>query len=100
MMDMCDIALYQARTLLIAYRWDWPKLNLALCDRGKEEVFREAGVTSLKTGGEESNHAERNGGAVGSQESEMRRCGSCFEDATPGSYTTMECGHTFCNECK
>lgn len=76
-----------ARTLLIHYRWDVERIFELLDQKGRERLFSEAGVTIVENKGL-------------SASSSSGTCNVCFESFPPGAVTEMDCGHSFCNDCK
>lgn len=81
-----------ARALLIFFSWDAETVLGTIAERGQEEVYKRAGLLSQA---EESFPAA----AVGSSGSSEVTCMVCMCDVAPAEATTMECGHTFCNDC-
>eukprot|EP01119_Soliformovum_irregulare_P021754 TRINITY_DN730_c0_g1_i2.p1 TRINITY_DN730_c0_g1~~TRINITY_DN730_c0_g1_i2.p1 ORF type:complete len:592 (-),score=120.57 TRINITY_DN730_c0_g1_i2:10-1785(-) len=72
------------RILLMHFDWDSEKLLTIFFDRGKEAVYKSAGVrdpeeTSLQTG--------------------ECTCPICYDDGDASTFTKLNCGHQFCNEC-
>ncbi|XP_057456360.1 probable E3 ubiquitin-protein ligase ARI1 isoform X2 [Lotus japonicus] len=84
-MEMLSVREQHARTLLIYHRWDVEKLFAVYVDRGKEFLFREAGV-SVDEHRDSVVHASV-------------MCEICIEDVPSDEATRMDCGHCFCNSC-
>ena len=98
-MGMFNIKQHHARALLIHYRWDTYRLNDHLERKGQDRMLMEAGVVLQQ---------ESNSVVPPAAASRKRRCAPsrkkvtcevCFEDSSPGAFWTMDCGHSFCNEC-
>lgn len=85
-MEMLSVREQHARTLLIYHRWDVEKLFAVYVDRGKEFLFREAGV-SVDEHRDSVVHASV-------------MCEICIEDVPSDEATRMDCGHCFCNSCE
>lgn len=77
-----------ARTLLIYHRWDVERLFAVLVDKGRDQLFSDAGLTILE---------HKNPFSL--QFSQLT-CNICIEDMSPDEFTSMDCGHCFCNKCK
>lgn len=89
-MELLALSEQHARTLLIYYRWDVERIFELLEQRGKEKLFSEAGVTII----DKSN-------VIGLlNPSQTVNCNICFEDVPQNSVTEMDCGHSYCNDCK
>lgn len=88
-MDLLSLKEHHARTLLIHYRWDVEKLFAVLVERGKEDLFTDAGVSQV----------ENNDPDTPASCSSPILCIICYEDFPRTEVTTMECGHCFCNNC-
>jgi len=88
-MELLVISEQHARTLLIHYRWDVERIFELLEQKGKEQLFSEAGVTIIE-----------NRGTDLSSSLTMYTCHVCFEDVSPDAATEMDCGHCYCNDCK
>lgn len=86
-MDMLSLKEHHARTLLIHYRWDVEKILAVLVERGTDQLYVEAGVRVTE-------HAN-----VCSTSSSLT-CDVCIEEKPANKFTTMDCGHYFCNDCK
>ncbi|KAH7442031.1 hypothetical protein KP509_03G067700 [Ceratopteris richardii] len=86
--DMLGVRQKHARTLLIHERWDYERLCENLAEKGREQLFLEAGLPLEASSTTHRLHVARS-----------FTCETCFEDVPPEHATTMECGHTFCNEC-
>lgn len=89
--DMLGIKLQHARTLLIHERWDFERLCENLAEKGKELLFLEAGLPLEASAASHTRHY--------GHLSRPFTCETCFEDVSPEVSSTMDCGHTFCNEC-
>ncbi|XP_062090525.1 probable E3 ubiquitin-protein ligase ARI1 [Humulus lupulus] len=87
-MEVLSLKEHHARTLLIHYRWDVDNLLTILVEKGKDELYSKAGVTSV----EHDNSASSNFLS-------MVRCIICIEEVPADKVTTMDCGHYFCNNC-
>ncbi|PON70177.1 E3 ubiquitin ligase RBR family [Parasponia andersonii] len=87
-MEVLSLKEQHARTLLIHYRWDVDKLVTVLVEKGKDELYAEAGLSSV----EHDNF-------VPAQLPSMVMCVVCTEDVPAVEVTTMDCGHCFCNSC-
>ncbi|KAH7849521.1 hypothetical protein Vadar_019043 [Vaccinium darrowii] len=88
-MDLLSVKEHHARTLLIHYRWDADEVFAVFVEKGKECLFKEAGVTVGEHNDISSVHSSS--GDV--------MCIICMEDIPVNETTTMDCGHCFCNEC-
>lgn len=77
-----------ARKLLTYFQWDKEALFGTLADRSEEAVYQAAGVTSKS---EVSPADVATSGDI--------ECGCCFSDVPVMEATTMECTHTYCNDC-
>lgn len=86
--DMLGIRQKHARTLLIHGRWDYERLCGNLAEKGREQLFLEAGLSLEASAAPHKHHVSR-----------PFTCEICFEDVSPEHTNTMDCGHTFCNEC-
>ncbi|KAF4402113.1 hypothetical protein G4B88_017625 [Cannabis sativa] len=93
-MEILSLKEHHARTLLIHCRWDMEKLLTILVEKGKDELYSKAGVTSLE---QDDNSAAANSSKLSI--SSMVLCTICYEDVPPCEITTMDCGHYFCNSC-
>lgn len=87
-MDLLSLKEHHARTLLIHYRWDVEKILAVLVERGKDKLYVEAGVRVIE-------HAKNP-----CSSSSFLQCDICIEDRPANKFTTMDCGHYFCNDCK
>lgn len=88
-MDFLLLKEHHARTLLIHYRWDADKVFAVFVEKGKEQLYGEAGVLGVESNNLSSFHSF----------TEIT-CQICYEELPSDKVTTMECGHCFCNECK
>ncbi|KNA13293.1 hypothetical protein SOVF_118030 [Spinacia oleracea] len=86
-MDLLSLKEHHARTLLIHYRWDVEKILAVLVERGKDKLYVEAGVRVIE-------HAKNP-----CSSSSFLQCDICIEDRPANKFTTMDCGHYFCNDC-
>lgn len=87
-MDLLCLKEHHARTLLICYRWNADKLFAVLVEKGKDCLFAEAGLSLVGI------HD------LDSQPPPTVMCNICMEDVPGTEVTKMDCGHSFCNECK
>ncbi|KAL1176631.1 hypothetical protein V6Z11_A04G171700 [Gossypium hirsutum] len=88
-MEMLSLREYHARTLLIHYRWDVEKLLAVLVEKGKADLFSEAGVSVVES--------EDTVTPLSSSSTAM--CDICIEELPGAKMTKMDCGHAFCNDC-
>lgn len=89
--EMLGIRQQHARILLIHYRWDYERLCGNLAEKGKEQLFMEAGLPPVASAGP----CFRFPGKL----PYLVPCDTCFEEVSAEEATTMDCGHTFCNDC-
>ncbi|XP_062073542.1 probable E3 ubiquitin-protein ligase ARI2 [Humulus lupulus] len=90
LMEVLSLKEHHARTVLIHYRWDLDKLLTILVEKGIDELYSKAGVTSV----------EQHDNFASSKLSFNVTCTVCYdEDVPPCEVTTMDCGHYFCNSC-
>lgn len=87
-MDMLELSEHHARSLLIHHRWDVQKVLAVLVEKGKDQLYAEAGVTV--------HNGKRH---ITSQSSSEVACNICMEDIPIKEVTLMDCGHCFCNSC-
>ncbi|KAK3146714.1 hypothetical protein QOZ80_3BG0270750 [Eleusine coracana subsp. coracana] len=88
-MNLFNIKQHHARADLIRYRWNMERITDQMERKGQDIMLMEAGVASP--------HQEGNDGAARSR---RVTCGVCFEDfSSPRKVSTMDCGHSFCNDC-
>lgn len=87
-MDLLSLREHHARTLLIHYRWDVDKIIAVLIDKGKDQLYEEAGVTTVAIND------------FSSQLPSTLTCNVCMEEVSVCEVTIMDCGHYFCNNCK
>lgn len=87
---MLSLREHHARTLLIHYRWDVEKLLAVLVEKGKSDLFSEAGVSVVES--------EDTVTPLSSSSTAM--CDICIEELPGDKMTKMDCGHAFCNDCK
>eukprot|EP00898_Chlorokybus_atmophyticus_P007190 jgi/Chlat1/7472/Chrsp6S09193 len=86
-MELMSLNPYQARALLIHFRWNVESLLGAMAEKGQEQLFRDAGVPSRVHAFEQGSHME------------VVDCPGCLESVHRELTTTMDCGHTACNPC-
>ncbi|KXZ51910.1 hypothetical protein GPECTOR_11g38 [Gonium pectorale] len=72
------------------FRWDKEALLTKVAERDPDSVLKQAGVAVSG-----SCSGCSGSGPPGSSST----CQVCFTEVEPGETTTMDCGHTFCNEC-
>eukprot|EP00250_Pteridium_aquilinum_P014885 c22261_g1_i1 orf=390-2255(+) len=89
--DMLGIKQRHARTLLIHERWDFERLCENLAEKGKDQLFLDAGLPLEASAAPRTRCSEYLPRAF--------TCETCFDDVSPEASSTMDCGHTFCNEC-
>lgn len=87
-MDVLTLREHHARTLLIHHRWNVERLLSVLVEKGRDQLFAEAGVSIVEPMSYSS-----------FQSSPLVTCDVCMEDFSSQEVTTMECGHFFCNYC-
>ncbi|CAK9178574.1 unnamed protein product [Ilex paraguariensis] len=87
-MDLLSMKEHHARTLLIHYRWNIDKVFTLFIDKGRDHLYKEAGVTM----GEHTDLSS-------SQWSSAVKCDICFEEILANDTTMMDCSHCFCNDC-
>ncbi|OVA18625.1 zinc finger protein [Macleaya cordata] len=87
-MDLLKLSEQHARTLLIHHRWDVETVFAVLVEKGKEQLFGEAGVTVVEC----KSYASP-------KSSSMVTCDICMDDIPAREVTSMDCGHCFCNTC-
>ncbi|KAJ8621039.1 hypothetical protein MRB53_029568 [Persea americana] len=87
-MDLLTLREQHARALLIHHRWDVDRLLAVLVEKGRDQLFAEAGVSLLE-------HKD----LAPIQLSSSVTCNICIEDVSADAVTTMDCGHCFCNDC-
>ncbi|KAL2894728.1 putative E3 ubiquitin-protein ligase ARI2 [Bienertia sinuspersici] len=85
-MDLLSLKEHHARTLLIHYRWDVEKVVAVFVERGKDQLYVEAGVKV-------NEHTDP------CPLSSVFMCEICIEDKPASEFTTMDCGHQYCNDC-
>ena len=88
-MDLLTLREQHARALLIHHRWDVDRLLAVLVEKGRDQLFAEAGVSLLE-------HKD----LAPIQLSSSVTCNICIEDVSADAVTTMDCGHCFCNDCE
>jgi len=89
-MGLFNIKQHHARALLIHYRWNTDRLGDHLERKGQERMLMEAGVALQQ---QETSSSSRP-----SSRSRVL-CEVCFEDFSPRHVSTVDCGHSFCNDC-
>ena len=92
--DMLGIKQQHARTLLIHERWDVERLCGNFAEKGKERLFSEAGLPL---------HASSICACSSRDPVRLTHpftCEICFDEVLPQAVSTMDCGHSFCNDCK
>eukprot|EP00249_Psilotum_nudum_P023988 c29050_g1_i1 orf=252-2135(-) len=89
--EMLGIKQQCARTLLIYHRWDVERLFGNLAEKGKEKLFVEAGLSLDTSSGPWITMRQPS--------SDYITCETCFEEVPLGMASTMDCGHSFCNDC-
>ncbi|KAL5558112.1 hypothetical protein UlMin_034323 [Ulmus minor] len=87
-MDVLSLEEQHVRTLLIHHRWDVEKVLAVLVEKGKDKLFAEAGVTVVG-----HDHL------MSLKSSSVVMCVICIEEVPANEVTTMDCGHSFCNNC-
>ncbi|KAK3149981.1 hypothetical protein QOZ80_3AG0225750 [Eleusine coracana subsp. coracana] len=87
-MNLFNITQHHARAVLIRYRWNMERITDHMERKGQDIMLMEAGVVS---------HQESASCAAGSRR--VITCGVCFEDLSLRKVSTMDCGHSFCNDC-
>lgn len=88
-MELLSVREHHARTLLIHYRWDVDKLIEVYVEKGKSCMFSEAGLSMVELVDLDS-----------PEPSSMVMCIICFEDVLAENVIKMDCGHSFCDDCK
>ncbi|KAG1348161.1 RBR-type E3 ubiquitin transferase [Cocos nucifera] len=86
-MDVLAIKEQHARTLLIYYQWNVERVYELLERKGREQLCCDAGVSISENKG------------LDLKSSSPITCGICFEDVAPSKATSMDCGHSYCNDC-
>ncbi|KAM7253542.1 hypothetical protein ACFE04_021696 [Oxalis oulophora] len=85
--ELLSLREHHARTLLIHHRWNVDKVFEVLVEKGKTNLFAEAGVTV-------SDYNKGDGC------SSPIMCEICIEEVPGDKVTRMDCGHSFCNDWK
>uniref|UniRef100_A0A0A9CSL9 RBR-type E3 ubiquitin transferase n=1 Tax=Arundo donax TaxID=35708 RepID=A0A0A9CSL9_ARUDO len=89
-MNLLNIKQHQARALLIHHRWRMDCICDCFDRKGRDRMLRDAGIVLQKN----------NSLAVGGSTMTMSvTCNVCFEDFSLTFICTMDCGHSFCNNC-
>lgn len=93
-MGLFNIKQHHARALLIHYRWNTDCLGDHLERKGQERMLMEAGVVLQQ-------QQESSSSRPASSRSRRVLCEVCFEEFhfSPRNVSTMDCGHSFCNDC-
>lgn len=78
-----------AKTLLIHFRWDKEALMSLIAEQEAEHVYKVAGLPTTVAG------SETPVSGLGPKVT----CEVCFSEHPCSECTTMDCTHTFCNEC-
>ncbi|CAM8974243.1 unnamed protein product [Rhodiola kirilowii] len=87
-MDLLSLKEYQARTLLIFYRWDVEKLFSEYVENGLASLGSKVGLRVPEYSGSDTSMPS------------LVRCDICMEDDVPkSSASRMDCGHCFCDDC-
>ncbi|KAG1675372.1 hypothetical protein FOA52_012291 [Chlamydomonas sp. UWO 241] len=86
-MELLGCKLSAAQSILMQYRWDRERVASDMVDKGPEHVFAAAGVLNVAAGG------------VPGPSGDFLCCDICCTDTISDAATTMDCGHTFCNDC-
>ncbi|XP_044984053.1 probable E3 ubiquitin-protein ligase ARI1 [Hordeum vulgare subsp. vulgare] len=86
-MNLLNVKQHNARALLIHHRWKIDCIYDHLDRKGRDHMFREAGIVLQEN---------INGKAPPSR---LVNCMVCFDEFSVGAVSTMECGHYFCNDC-
>lgn len=95
-MNLVNIEQHNARALLMHHRWKMDRIHDFLERRGREGLFREAGIVVPP---EDSSAATR--ARAPHKRPRTFTCNVCFEDVSRMSdVSTMDCGHCFCNDCE
>nr|BAJ96176.1 predicted protein [Hordeum vulgare subsp. vulgare] len=95
-MNLVNVARHNARALLMHHRWKMDRIHDFLERRGREGLFRDAGIVVPP---EDCGTATR-ARAAPHKRPRIVTCNVCFEDvARPSDVSTMDCGHCFCNDC-
>lgn len=90
-MELLMVGVSHARTLLIYYHWNVDKIVTVLVEKGKDHLFAEAGVKQVL-------HCPDL--ATTSSSTTVVFCCVCMEEVHCNDATTMDCQHSFCNDCK
>uniref|UniRef100_A0A453HCI5 RBR-type E3 ubiquitin transferase n=1 Tax=Aegilops tauschii subsp. strangulata TaxID=200361 RepID=A0A453HCI5_AEGTS len=95
-MNLVNLERHNARALLMHHRWKMDRIHDFLERRGREGLFREAGIVVPP---EDSSTAAR-ARVPPHKRPRTVTCNVCFEDVSrPSDVSTMDCGHCFCNDC-
>lgn len=89
--EMLGIKQQHARTLLIHHRWDSERLCGNLAEKGNDRLFLEAGLPPEASTGSCM--------SLLGQTAAFVTCDTCFDEVSVRESTTVDCGHTFCNDC-
>ncbi|GIL45958.1 hypothetical protein Vafri_3067 [Volvox africanus] len=77
-----------AKTVLMFFRWDKEALLTRVAEWDPERVLKQAGVAVARPSSGGSGLAPT-----------VISCQVCFSEVEPSAATTMDCGHTYCNDC-
>lgn len=88
-MDLLSLKEHNARTLLMHYRWDVDNVLTLFVEKGKEQLYEEAGISLTDSSSASSSYVLTD-----------TTCEICYNEFPTDEMTTMECGHIFCDECK
>ncbi|KAM0909507.1 hypothetical protein ACQ4PT_014775 [Festuca glaucescens] len=100
-MNLVNLEPHNARALLMHHRWKMDRITDFLERRGREGLFREAGIVVPP----EENSTALPFGTAADKGAHKRpiiaTCNVCFDDVSQLSdVSTMDCGHCFCNDCE
>jgi len=82
-----------ARIVLKHFKWDAEKLLERWMEKGKDQVFMEAGVRLMEEGSQKQEVEDQ------PTSSTPRECEICFSEVSPSEAHAISCGHSFCAEC-
>jgi len=83
--DVLSVSKPFARSLLMFFLWDLEKLLEIFFSKGKQEVYKRAGLMEAQSSSEEKQ--------------EQFECSICFGEVDFQDSTALSCGHRFCNSC-
>jgi ariadne-1 len=93
-MSLVGLEPHNARALLMHHRWKLDRITDFLERRGRDGLFREAGIV---VPAEDNSMANK----VSQKRPRIVTCNVCFEDVSRlSNLSTMDCGHCFCNDCE